>query len=371
LKAHKIKLYLLEKELIRPFTTSFGTTKKRKIVLTRIFFDDGVEAWGECVAGNGPWYSYETYKTCWYIVKNYLSKLILNREIKHPREVSSLLEAVRGHEMAKYSVEAPFYAAYAEIMGKPLYKILNGVREKIMSGVSIGIKKSIRELIETIEKHLDEGYKRIKIKIKPGWDIKPLKAIRDIFNDIKLQVDANSSYTLKHLETLKKLDEFDLLMIEQPLHYKDLAEHAELQKKLKTPICLDESITSYHAAIAAIKLGSCKIINIKPGRVGGIRESLKIHEVAAQRDIGVWIGGMLETGIGRAYLVALATLPHINYPNDISASNRYWNKDVVIPEFKLNKDGTINVPNKPGLGIDLDLDSIDKSTIKTLTIKKN
>ncbi len=371
MKVSEIKLYLIEKELIRPFTTSFGTTKKRKIVLTRLFFEEGVEAWGECVAGNGPWYSYETYKTCWQIVKNYISKLVLNREIQHPDEVSQLLEVVRGHEMAKYSIEAPFYAAYAEITNKPLYKLLNGNRKKIESGVSIGIKKAIRELIETIEKHLDEGYRRIKIKIKPGWDIEPLKVIRETFSDIKLQVDANASYTLKHLETLKKLDEFNLLMIEQPLHYKDLVEHAKLQKNLITPICLDESITSYHTAVAAIELGSCKIINIKPGRVGGIKESLKIHEVVGKQNLGVWIGGMLETGIGRAYLVALATLPHVNYPNDISASNRYWSEDIVVPEFKLNNDGTINVPEKPGLGVDIDLDAVEKVTKKTLTIRKS
>lgn len=369
LKINEIKLILIEKELKETFTTSFGPTKKRKIVLVRVKTDDDVIGWGESVAGNGPWFSYETYETVWITLRDFLSKLILKRDIIEPLTTFELFNPIRGHNMAKYALEGAILDAYGKTVGKSLKELVGGVKNEVEVGVSVGIKKTIDELIESIEGYLNEGYKRVKIKIKPGWDVEPLKAIRETFGDIKLQVDANAAYTMEHLETLKKLDDFNLLMIEQPFHYEDLVDHAQLQGILETPICLDESITSIHSAKAAVKLRSGKIINIKPGRVGGVYVAKQIHDLGVKNNMGLWIGGMLETGIGRSFLVALASLPGINYPSDVSASSRYWDRDIVEPEFKLSNDGKIRVPEKPGIGVEVLEDEIDKIKIRELVLK--
>ncbi len=369
MRIKEVKLILIEKELKETFTTSFGPTKKREIVLVRVKTEDDVVGWGESVAGNGPWFSYETYETVWIIIRDFLSKLILKKNIHDPLITFELLNPIRGHNMAKYALEGAILDAYGKTIGKSLKELIGGVKKEVEVGVSVGIKKTINTLIKKIEEYLNEGYKRIKIKIKPRWDIEPLKAIRETFGNIKLQVDANAAYTMRDLETLKKLDKFNLLMIEQPFHYEDLVDHAQLQKIIKTPICLDESIPSIHSAKAAIKLKSGKIINIKPGRVGGVYVAKLIHDLGVKNNMGLWIGGMLETGIGRSFLVALASLPGINYPSDISASSRYWNKDIIEPEFKLSNDGKIRVPEKPGIGVEVLEDEIDKIKVRELVLR--
>jgi len=363
----KIELLLISKKLKHPFKTSFGTTYNRKILLVKMF-TDGEVGWGECVAGEGPWYSYETYETAMLVIRKYLSKLILGKNFDNLGELSLVMDRVRGHNMAKTALEEAFLDAYTKQLNVPLYKHLGGVRNKIKSGVSVGIQKDIPSLINLISSYLDEGYKRIKIKIEPGWDVNVLKSIREEFGDIPLQVDANAAYTLKDINTLKQIDNFNLLMIEQPLHYNDLYEHSLLRRELKTPICLDESIKDIYCAEAAIALKSVDIINIKPGRVGGIVSAKAIHDLAEKNGIGVWIGGMLETGIGRSFLVALASLPNVKYPNDVSASSRYWDEDIVEPEFVLNKDGTIDVPSGPGIGVNVLEDKIEKLTLKKIEI---
>ena len=368
LRIEGIELILIEKELVRPFITSFGATKKRKILLVKLFTDTET-GWGECVAGNGPWYSYETYETAWIIIEKYISSLILGKEFRDPMELHKTLEKIRGHNMAKSALEAAFFDAFTRELNKPLYKFIGGVRGKILSGVSVGIQNSIEELIEKIEEHLSEGYQRIKIKIEPGWDLEPVKAIRKRLSGVPLQVDANAAYNISQIDIFIEMDKYNLIMIEQPFHYEDLVDHAKLQRLISTKVCLDESIHSVQAARSALELNSCKVINIKPGRVGGVINSILIHDIAKEKGIGVWIGGMLETGIGRSLLVALATLPNVIYPNDISASNRYWEEDIVYPEFKLNKDGTISVPKKPGIGVEILEDRISKFILKKKLIK--
>ncbi|MGQ4891936.1 MAG: o-succinylbenzoate synthase [Candidatus Njordarchaeia archaeon] len=359
----KVELILIEKELVRPFTTSFGTVKKRKILLIKLHTDTEL-GWGECVAGNGPWFSYETYETAWIVIDKYLSKLVIGRNFNTPQEFHEAMETVRGHNMAKAALEAAFFDAYAKWKKVPLYRLLGGVREEVVSGVSLGIQKTIGDLIDLIKQYLDKGYQRIKIKIKPNWDLEPVKRIREELGDIPLQVDANAAYSISDMEIFKELDKYNLLMIEQPFHYEDLVDHAQLQKNIETPVCLDESIDGFQRARAALSLGSCKVINIKPGRVGGIINSLAIHDLAKKENVGVWIGGMLETGIGRALLVALATLPNVKYPNDVSASDRYWEEDIVEPEFKLSKRGTISVPKGYGIGVDVNEEAIYKLSLK-------
>mgnify|MGYP000147269580 CR=1 FL=1 len=368
MRIEKIVLRLLEMELVREFEISVGKIHKRRIILVEFHSEDNV-GYGECTAGEGPFFSYETYDTALIIMQKYLVKRIIGKVFRDPREFRRSLEFVRGHNMAKASMEYAFWDLYAKSLGKPLYKLYGGIRTRIDAGVSIGIKKNIRELIELIETYLDRGYKRIKIKIKPGYDIGVLKEVREVFPRIKLQVDANASYDLSMMNVLRKLDDFDLLMIEQPLHPEDLVGHAILQSRIRTPICLDESITSIHTTKSALRLGSCKIINIKPPRVGGIIEAMKIHDFSKTHQIGLWIGGMLETGVGKTHLLHIATLPGINYPSDISESQRYWREDIIGRPLTLNRDGTINVPDKPGIGVDVVPDLVEKYQKKVWTYR--
>ena len=362
MEVRRITVYEVWMELKSEFKTSFGATRLRPALLVRVEERGGEEGWGEVVAGEGPWYSYETYETAWLVLEKYLIPLLVGRGyVERAYEVPKLLARVRGHNMAKAGIEEAFWDLEARLESKPLWKHIGGVRKRVESGVSVGIQDSLDELLSVVGAYLEAGYRRIKIKIEPGWDVEPVRALKREYPDTPLQVDANAAYTLKHLNVFRELDKYSLLMIEQPLHYEDLAGHAELARHLTTPICLDESIRGVHDAIAAYKLGAAHVINIKPGRVGGLWESIRIHDLWAQSlGLPVWIGGMLETGVGRGHLVALATLPGVSYPNDISASDRYYEEDIVEPPWELAGDGTIPAPQKPGIGREVLLERIEK-----------
>ncbi|MDY0083140.1 MAG: o-succinylbenzoate synthase, partial [Ignavibacteriaceae bacterium] len=331
MKIEKIELRHTKMELVSPFTTSMGTEYDEEHIIIRID-SEGLTGWGECVAEGTPFYSYETVNTAWHIFQDFLIPSILGKNISSVSEAISSYERVRGHRMAKAGLEAALWDLFAKSKNISLSKMFGGTKEKIDVGVSIGIQSSVPELIKKIEAYLVEGYKRIKIKIAPGNDIQFVKAVRKEFPNILLQVDANSAYELKHIDLFKQMDDYNLLLIEQPLGYDDIFEHSKLQRELKTPICLDESIHSLADTRAAIELDSCRVINIKPGRVGGFTESKLIHDYCASKNIPVWCGGMLESGIGRAGNAALASLQNFILPGDISASKRYYKEDIVEPE---------------------------------------
>lgn len=363
MKIEKIELRHIKMELVSPFTTSMGTEYDEEHIIVRVD-SEGLTGWGECVAEGTPFYSYETVATAWHILQDFLIPSILGKNISSVSEAISSYEKVRGHRMAKAGLEAALWDLFAKSKDISLSKMFGGKKEKIDVGVSIGIQSSVQDLIRKIEAYLVEGYKRIKIKIAPGNDIQFIKAVRKEFPDILLQVDANSAYELKDIDLFKQMYDYNLLLIEQPLGYDDIFEHSKLQRELETPICLDESIHSLADTRAAIELDSCRVINIKPGRVGGFSESKLIHDYCASENIPVWCGGMLESGIGRAGNVALASLPNFILPGDISASKRYYKEDIVEPEFVLNKDGTIDVPIKPGIGVEVNMKMLDKVTVK-------
>jgi o-succinylbenzoate synthase len=364
MRIRKITLRELAMKLIAPFEISNGVSYDRRIVLLEADVD-GVIGWAECVAGEAPQYSPETVETAWHILRDHLWPLMRGKEFASAADVSGMLESVRGHNMAKGALEAAVWDAEAKQKGVPLSKLLGGVREEVACGVSIGIKKSLDELATAVKKELDAGYQRIKIKIKPGKDVEQVKRLRQDFPKIKLMVDANSAYRPEDWPLLKELDGFYLMMIEQPLGWEDIYSHAELQKKLVTPICLDESIHTFEQARAAIALGACKIINIKLGRVGGYTSARKIHDLCEQNGIPVWCGGMLESGIGRAHNIAISTLPNFTLPGDVSASRRYWVEDIIEPEVVVSPQGTIRVPSGPGIGFEPRLDRIEKLTTQS------
>ncbi len=368
LQIEKIVIRHLTMPLVSTFRISTGTTKTRKIMLIEIHSNDLI-GYGECPAGEHPYYSLETVQIEFMIIRDYFIKKILGKKFETPHQFRSFLEFVRGHKTAKSALEYAFWDLYGKSVGRPLFELYGGTKKRIEVGVSIGIQTSTKDLIEKIEHYLNQGYKRIKIKITPGWDINILKEIRETYPKIMLMADSNGAYTLNDLKILMQLDTFNLLMIEQPLHYEDLVDHAALQTYLKTPICLDESIKSIHSAKIAIKLKSCKIINIKPPRVGGIIESIKIHDLSVENNIGLWIGGMLETGIGKTHLLHIASLPGINYPSDISDYTRYWKEDIIDKPLKLDKDSTIPIPQDKGLGVHPDPDLIEKYQNKVWTYK--
>jgi len=350
-------------KLVDPFETSMDRTVARRIMLVQADVD-GVIGWGECVAGETPYYSPETADTAWLILRDFLWPLIKGKDFGSAGEVWELLARVRGHNMAKAGLEAAVWDAEAKQKGVPLAKLIGGVREEIACGVSIGIKESLDELTAAVKKELGDGYQRIKIKIKPGYDLEPVRRLRQEFPRIKLMVDANSAYTLEDWPLLKQLEGFYLMMIEQPLGWDDLYSHVELQKKLETPICLDECLHTQEQAQAAIELGACKIINIKLGRVGGYTVSRRIHDLCQRHGIPVWCGGMLEAGIGRAHNIALSTLPNFTLPGDVAASKRYWEEDIILPEVTVSPQGTIRVPTGPGIGFEPRLDRIDDLTVR-------
>ncbi|MEB3860114.1 MAG: o-succinylbenzoate synthase [Desulfurococcales archaeon] len=357
----EIELFEVWVRLRSPFETSFGRTVERPAILVRVADDEGAEGWGEVVAGEGPWYSYETYETAWHVLTEYIVPLLSKSRASEPASVWESMRPVRGHPMAKAGVESAVWDLAARRSRLPLWRLIGGVRDRILSGVSIGIQGSVEDTLRIVSRYLEEGYQRIKLKIKPGWDYEPVKRVRSEYPDVLMHVDANASYTLLDAPRLARLDGLGLAMIEQPLEYDDIAGHADLQRIVRTPICLDESIRGLNDAIAAYRLGSAWFINIKPGRVGGISQSKAIHDFW-HGSLGrpVWIGGMLETGIGRGHLVALATLPGVSYPNDISASDRYFDEDIVEPPWTLNKDGTISAPKNPGIGVEPRIDLIER-----------
>ncbi len=363
MRLEKIELRHIKMDLVSPFTTSMGTEFDEEHIIVRVD-GEGLTGWGESVAEGTPFYSYETVTTAWHILQDFLIPSVLDKNFSSIDEAISSYEKVRGHMMAKAGLEAALWDLFAKSKNISLSKMLGGVRDKVDVGVSIGIQSSVPDLIRKIEGYLFEGYKRIKIKIAPGNDIQFVKAVREEFPHILFQVDANSAYELKHIDLFKQMDDYNLLLIEQPLGYEDIYDHSKLQKHLKTPICLDESIHSLDDTRAAIELDSCRVINIKPGRVGGFTESKLIHDYCASKNIPVWHGGMLESGIGRAGNVALASLPNFTLPGDISASKRYYKEDIVEPEFVVNKDGTMNVPTKPGIGVEVNMKMLDKVTVK-------
>ena len=363
MRIREITLREISMKLVAPFETSMDRTDVRRIVLVEASVD-GVVGWGECVAGEAPFYSPETTDTAWLILRDFLWPLVRGKEFGSAAELWDLLAPVRGHNMAKASLEAAVWDAEAKQKNVPLAKLIGGTCDEIACGVSIGIKESLEDLVAAVQKELASGYQRIKIKIKPGKDLEQVRRLRQEFPRIKLMVDANSAYTLEDWPLLKQLEGFYLMMIEQPLGWDDLYSHIELQKKLDTPICLDECIHTEEQARAAIQLGACKIINIKLGRVGGFTVARRIHDLCQQHGIPVWCGGMLESGIGRAHNIALSTLPNFTLPGDVTASKRYWSDDIIAPEVTVTPQGTIRVPTGPGIGFEPRVDLIEKLTVR-------
>ena len=363
----RLDLRLCRLPLVSFFETSFGRSYDRSFLLVRLE-GDGHEGWGEAVSEGNPYYSSETTETAWHIITKFIAPRVLGATFEHPREVFPALGAIRGHNMAKAAIEMAAWDLYARIVGQPLTRVLGGTRPRIASGVSIGIQDSIDELATKVERELAAGYQRIKIKVKPGWDTQPAEMIRKRFGSVPLMVDANAAYSLADAEHLARFDAYDLMMIEQPLDYDDVSDHVELQRTIKTPICLDESIHTVRIARDAIRMGACKIINIKPGRVGGHHESIRLHDLCAASGIPVWHGGMLETGIGRAHNIHLASLPNFSLPGDIAASRRYYQPDLIEPPIDVASDGTIAVPTAPGIGVTIVSERVDQATERMVTM---
>jgi O-succinylbenzoate synthase len=363
MRIQEITVRELPMKLVTPFETSVEVTDVRRVVLLEAHVD-GVIGWGECVVGEVPSYSPETTDTAWHMLRDHLWPLVRGKEIASAAHVWAMLEPVRGNNMAKAGLEAALWDAQAKLEDISLAKLLGGTRAEISSGVSIGIKATLEELVAAVRVELEAGYQRIKIKIKPGKDVEQVKVLRREFPSIKLMVDANSAYTMADLPLLKQLDAFHLMMIEQPLGWDDLYGHMQVQKQLATPICLDECIHTEEQARAAIELGACRIINIKMGRVGGFTVARRIHNLCQQNGIPVWCGGMLESGIGRAHNIALSALPGCTLPGDVAASRRYWTEDIISPEVTVSELGTIRVPTGPGIGFAPKRDLIERLTVR-------
>lgn len=350
--------------LVHFFETSFGRTYGRDIILVEVKAD-GISGWGEVTAGENPFYNEEWTEAAWLILRDYVAPRVLNFELAGAGEVAARSAHIRGHQMARGGLEAAVWDLEARINGVPLWKqIGGGARKEIPCGVSIGIQDSVDQLLGKIETEINAGYQRIKIKIKPGWDVEVIREVRKRFPTIKLMADANSAYTLNDIDHLRKLDEFYLMMIEQPLGHDEIIDHVQLQAALATPICLDECIRSAHQAEQAIRMGACRIINIKLGRVAGFSGAKRVHDVCQAANVPVWCGGMLEAGIGRAHNVALSTLPNFVLPGDVSASKRYWKRDIITPPVETTARGTIQVTDAPGFGYELDREYIDEITIR-------
>ncbi len=370
LELRRMEIYEVWMKLKSPFRTSFGTTVERPAILVRVEERGGEEGWGEVVAGEGPWYSGETYETAWIVISKYVSRLLdrAGWTLESAGSFNALASSVRDNRMAKAGVEQALWDLESRLAGKPLWRYIGGVKGYVESGVSIGIQDSIEELLRVVGRMLEEGYIRVKLKIEPGWDYEPVAAVRREYPGVPLQVDANAAYRLDHLQSLRRLDELGLLMIEQPLAYDDLYGHSILERRLETPICLDESIRGLRDVQAAATLGAATYINIKPGRVGGIRESLAIHDYWwGSLGLPVWIGGMLETGVGRGHLVALGTLEGVKLPSDVSASDRYYEEDIVEPPWQL-RNGRIYAPERPGIGVEVKVDMVERLSRRRLTL---
>src|SRR6266481_2918174 len=368
MRIEAITLREIRMPLVHFFETSFGRTTERRILLLTIH-TDGPEGWGECVAGEDPFYSEESIDTAWYATERYLAPALLGKTIERAGDAVALFGKVRGHRMAKGAAENALWDAEAQARKLPLWKLLGGTQKEIACGVSIGIQNSHEQLLEKIETELAAGYRRIKVKCKPGWDLEIFEKIRLRWPSIVLSCDANSAYTLDQIEHLKQFDRFNLLMIEQPLWHDDFYFHAQLQKQIRSSLCLDEAIHQRRDAQAAIELGSCRIINIKVGRVGGLTEAIAVHDAAQASGIPVWCGGMLESGIGRSHNIAISTLKNFTLPGDVSASKRYWKEDIIDPAVEVSPQGFIKVPDQPGRGFSIKADLIEKLTVRKQTLK--
>lgn len=367
MRIDELKLNHIRMKLSRPFETSFGRIKTRDCIVVEALSDNMIGL-GECVADREPGYSYETTITAWHIIKDYLAPALIGQEIDSVGELQHKMSHVRGHPMAKAAIEMVYWDLLGKRDGISLVQMLGGQRKQVDVGVSIGIQDSPKALVDTVTDYLAQGYKRVKIKIKPGRDVEDTMSVRCVYPELQLQVDANSAYTLDSAAVLQPLDELDLLLIEQPLAEDDLWDHSQLQARFATPICLDESIQSPRHARQAIEMGSCRVINIKTGRVGGLSQALAIHDLCLAQDVPVWCGGMLETGIGRSANLALASLPNFKLPGDISATERYYEEDITQEIFTLNSNSTIDVPEGPGLGVSIDQKALKRVTLDTLTM---
>ena len=365
MKIERIELREINLPLVAPFETSFGATTERRIILVKVFAE-GLVGWGECTCNEGPFYNHETTDAAWIILKDYVGPFSLGKDTETAENAAALTSRIRGNKMARAAIETAIWDLFAHRDGVPLWKLLGGVQQEIASGVSIGLQETDAELLRKIEKELEAGYQRIKIKIKPGRDYDMVRMVRKEFPKINLTVDANSAYTLSDVEMLRKLDDFDLMLIEQPLAYDDIVDHASLQRELKTPICLDESILSVDDARKALSIGACRIINIKLGRVGGHTEARKIQSFCRERGVPVWCGGMLESGVGRAQNIAMSTLPGFVMPGDVSASKRYWHEDIIVPEVEVTSRGTIPRPSGAGIGY-----IVNEARVESLTVRKD
>jgi O-succinylbenzoate synthase len=363
-----INLTEINLPLVHFFETSFGRTYERRIILVRVEDTDGAEGWGEVTCGESPGYSDEWTDSAWVTIEKILAPMVVGKDVESAADVWNLMSWARGHRMAKASIETACWDLEAKKLGVPLWRHLGGVNQTIECGVSIGIQDSVEQLIDKIRVEVDAGYKRIKIKISPKWDYDVIKAVRKEFGDIQLMGDANSAYTLADIDKLKSLDEFDLMMLEQPLGYDDIVDHAKLQRETKTPICLDEPIKSPDDARKAIELKSGKIINLKNGRVGGHTQSKLVEKVCRENNIPVWCGGMLESGIGRAHNIAISTLAGYTMPGDVSASKRYWQEDIIEPAVDVSANGTITAPETPGIGFKINTQRIQEIAVRSISI---
>ena len=369
MRIKSIELIEINLPLVHFFETSFGRTYERRIILVRVADAQGNEGWGEATCGETPSYCEEWTDGAWSVLEKILAPMVVGKEFEKAENVWDSMKKVRGNRMAKAAIETACWDLEAKNLNVPLWKHLGGTKSEIECGVSIGIQDSIEQLFRKIETELNAGYKRIKIKIAPHWDYEIIKAVREQFGDILLMGDANSAYTLSaDIAKLKSLDEFDLMMLEQPLSYDDIIDHAKLQREIVTPICLDEPIRSPEDARKAIELKSGKIINLKNGRVGGHNQSKEIERICRENSIPVWCGGMLESGIGRAHNIAISTLPGYTLPGDVSASKRYWAEDIIEPAVEVSENGTITAPDKAGIGFEVKRDRIDKLMVRKATI---
>ncbi len=365
MKIERIELHHISQQLVHPFRTSFGTQLARPCILVAVY-SQGLVGWGECVAHYEPTYSYETVDTAWHVLSDFLIPPVVGQTVTSPEEVTARFEKVRGHPMAKACLENAVWDLLARARGVPLSALLGGGRRnRVEVGVSIGIQPTLPGLLDRVDQFVAKGYRRIKIKIEPGWEMEPLSAVRARHPSLKLMADANSAFSLDHVKLFQEMDGLDLLMIEQPLHYDDIFDHAKLQAQIKTPVCLDESIHSPHHARWAIELNACRIINMKVARVGGLSNAVAIHHMCVEAGLAMWCGGMLETGVGRATNLHLATLPNFTLPGDISATERYYAEDVAEPTFSLNsEDSTLTVPTGPGIGVEVLMERVEKMRVR-------
>jgi o-succinylbenzoate synthase len=363
MRIERIELHHIELPLVHPFQTSFGYETTRPCILIAAYAE-GLVGWGECSAMAQPSYSYETVETAWHVLRDFLIPALLGQAIAYPDDAVALFAGIRGHPMARAAIESCVWDLLAQSKTMSLAALLGGQRERVPVGVSLGIEPTIPALLKQVEAFVQQGYRRVKLKIKPGWDVDVVRAVRERWPDLMLQVDANSAYTLYDMPIMRELDQFGLLFIEQPLHHDDILDHALLQTQIKTPLCLDESLPSPQHVRWALDSGACHVVNIKVGRVGGLSAAEEVRTLCSYRGVPVWCGGMLETNVGRALNLALASLPNFVYPGDISATARYYHEDIAEPDFTLNDDSTITVPTAPGIGVQVNQQRLEAACVR-------